>query len=535
LSFDYSDGDQVEARMLELLRGTDALGSRVRIAAEEQARSWPIRYHLSPERANLVRHLRFEGLDVLELGAGFGGLSRYLAESARHLCAVEASPVRMAGLRARLRDLEGWLGVEDRIEDVCLDRRFDVVCLVGVLEYAELFTRFKGDAFDQLLARATSFLAPDGVLLLGIENRLGLKYWSGAPEDHSGRLFDGLAGYRDAPCARTFSRRELCDRLIACGLGTSRWFYPFPDYKLPTSIVTPELIAQDSRLAVDLACTGPFETPPHGRLYLMPDYLLLDGVARAGLFAEFANSFLVLAARGPEALARLAPSSSIVACHYSAGRRVATVTELVSTPQGLASRKLRCDADARQVPMVGGGVRWTPAAPGLVARGEPLRGRLLRRLHFGDVTGFVNGLVAFASWVRDRYGEGRDQLRGEALDALFTNATCPGPGEFELFDLEWTNPDSIPLSWFVLRNVLAWYVDQVSFAHQGSFATLDELYFVLVRALDLEPARDRDIALEVALREQVLTDGARAEDLHRILARPLENAFSPPQRSEDLL
>ena len=81
MEIQYSDGPEVEAVVLELLRRQQDLGSDAAIGGEHYE-SWPVRYHLSPERANLVRHMEWSGFDVLELGAGMGAVSRYVAERA---------------------------------------------------------------------------------------------------------------------------------------------------------------------------------------------------------------------------------------------------------------------------------------------------------------------------------------------------------------------------------------------------------------------------------------------------------------------
>lgn len=185
MTFDYSDGDQVEERLLEILAEASDLGSSAWIARDLQERSWPIRYHLAPERANLVRHLEFDGLDVLELGAGLGGVSRYLAEEAGSLTVAEGSTRRFRGLELRLRDLDGWRGRAARIDELEPTPSYDVVCLVGVLEYAEMYHRAPAGSspFEALIRHAAAHLRPDGVLLLAIENRFGLKYWAGLAED----------------------------------------------------------------------------------------------------------------------------------------------------------------------------------------------------------------------------------------------------------------------------------------------------------------------------------------------------------------
>src|SRR5436305_8587745 len=103
MEIEYSDGAEVESGLLELVRRARDLGSDTAPGVERYG-EWPVEYHLSPERGNLVRHLDFSGLDVLELGAGMGAVSRRLAESAKSLTVVEGTKARFQVLSERLRD-----------------------------------------------------------------------------------------------------------------------------------------------------------------------------------------------------------------------------------------------------------------------------------------------------------------------------------------------------------------------------------------------------------------------------------------------
>ncbi len=134
----YSDGIQVEKQILDLLNQETELSSDAAPGLDRYFQ-WAVKYHLCPERSNLFRHLAFQGLDVLELGAGMGGVSRYLAETAKSLTAIEGTEARFKALSARLRDLKNWSGIVGNIQDVELAQKFDVVCVIGVLEYSDLF------------------------------------------------------------------------------------------------------------------------------------------------------------------------------------------------------------------------------------------------------------------------------------------------------------------------------------------------------------------------------------------------------------
>ena len=53
------------------------------------------------------------------------------------------------------------------------------------------------DPFVDYLKRIRTHLAPGGRLVIAIENRIGLKYWAGATEDHTGIYFEGAGGISD--------------------------------------------------------------------------------------------------------------------------------------------------------------------------------------------------------------------------------------------------------------------------------------------------------------------------------------------------
>ena len=57
------------------------------------------------------------------------------------------------------------------------------ILLVGVLEYAAVFDQ-RDNAALALLQQARSFLKAEGFLVLALENKLGLKYFAGVPEEH---------------------------------------------------------------------------------------------------------------------------------------------------------------------------------------------------------------------------------------------------------------------------------------------------------------------------------------------------------------
>lgn len=569
MGFDYSDGRRVEEFIAGLLDGAPDLSSGARIAWQEQDRQWPVRYHLAPERANLLRHLEFSGLDVLELGAGMGGVSRFLAESCRHLTVVEGGSRRFQALARRLSDLSNWRGWFGRLEHFASSQRYDVICLVGVLEYAERFIvppeDFEGDAFDYLLVRVRQLLKPDGVLLLAIENRLGLKYWSGVAEDHSGMLFDGIVGYPDHPVARTFSRQELLGRLEGLGWSCQREYFPFPDYKLPSTVIDGALANADPELTADLACFHVFGDPLQPRSTLFSDYLAMQQLTRAGLFSEMANSFLwaISPDSDSKVFAQLTQShhsgpreAREVAWHASASRQRPVLTRFFMTPdEQVEVEKISLSSppiveDSRSVdlgPLFGEAtLRWRAGGRQAVQKGERLRHRLLRALYFRQGRQIVTILTDYLRWALRQFADPSPEsdgqwLGGEALDALVSNVTVVpsarggdrGGTHYLLYDQEWSLDAKIPLSWFVLRNVACLLSDAILAHPDLGFSDLASLYLGLCNTLGVEADLERDVRFEACLLGAVST--RPAGPIESAIRGALEEPFSrvQPPRTPD--
>ena len=289
----YSDGS--EERVLALLRSATDLGSDSR-ALVESASGWAERYHTHPDRANVLRAFDLPAdLRVLEVGAGCGAVTRYLGEHAALVDALEPMPARARAARERTRDLPNVDIAVGEVADMPAAADYDLVVVIGVLEYVGFGARDDTERLSFLRA-IRARLAPGGTLLLAIENKLGVKYLAGAPEDHTRGVYDGIEGYPSGGGARTFSRRELSGLLTAAGF-TPQVHGAFPDYKMTRVVFSPEIAELDGPAASLVAELPEFPSPdwtgdrPRG----VDEGSLWRQVTDAGLAGEFANSFVALA------------------------------------------------------------------------------------------------------------------------------------------------------------------------------------------------------------------------------------------------
>ena len=282
----YNDGDAVENRLLEIVSKKEPTDYPKAIAEDG---SWPVLYHLSPVRENILNWYPFiSRSSVLELGSGCGAVTGALIEKGLHVTCVDLSYRRSkinATRHAKMRD--GTLLIHVGANEEVLPELglYDYVTLIGVLEYAAMFSSSK-TPFHDLLNSIADVLKQDGRLLVAIENKLGLKYFAGAREDHTGRFFDGVENYPSKKGPYTFSKRELEHLAEECGYAC-KFYYPYPDYKFPIMIYSDDYLPRKGELSRN------WQTNGNDRLALFDEQLAFDTIIDADLFSEFSNSFFV--------------------------------------------------------------------------------------------------------------------------------------------------------------------------------------------------------------------------------------------------
>jgi SAM-dependent methyltransferase len=418
----YRDG--AEQHLLEMVRESDDLGS-LNEELHARAANWPERYHLDRQRANVLRafDLPVAGR-VLEVGAGCGAMSRYLAEECAVVDALEPVPQRAAVAAARLRDLPGARVFTGELADLPETPSYDLIVVIGVLEYVG-----EGGADDApylaFLEEIRRRLLPGGRLLLAIENKLGVKYFAGAPEDHSDRAYDSLESYPIGTPARTFDRTALSALFQRAGLA-STFFSAFPDYKLTRVVMSDELMTDPSGLAGRLPRfpSPDWQTP---RDFGPNEELLWRAMVEAGQGAEHGNSFVVVGT--PDGSAQDLWPAERRAAFYTTERRPGRATETHVVEQGgglrLERRLLGERADAH-------------GPEHRVNSGPVLPGRaLIHEIAKGDPAFVGTALVQWRAMVE----ESASDPDGVAIDLVPHNLLVDDAGRLTFIDDEWRSTE----------------------------------------------------------------------------------------------
>ncbi len=286
----YSEGE-AEDRLLETVKDHPKEEYNRLIA---ESGSWNFLYHLSDLRGNIADFLPIKKTDrVLEVGSGCGAITGTLADKAGEVTCIELSRKRSL-INAFRNDRENVtirVGNFQTVEP-SLKETYDYILLIGVLEYAAAYMEGPCPCLE-LLTKLKARLSKGGTLVVAIENQYGIKYFAGAAEDHTGRIYDGIEGYPGVSGVRTFSKQELSGLCGEAGLEPF-FMYPWPDYKFPVSVYSDRFLPKPG----DLTFSGlNFDTD---RLVAFDEAAAMNEAARSGMFPFLSNSFLLLLRREGE-------------------------------------------------------------------------------------------------------------------------------------------------------------------------------------------------------------------------------------------
>lgn len=284
----YSDGTETELRMLRIAEEYPEDLSQDYIGSSSE---YTLNNTFSAVRHNILNWYPFkEKAQILEVGAGMGSITGMLCDKAEHVTAIEMSEARTAVIRARYPERDNLTIISEDINVWKTEQRFDYVIFIGVLEYAEVFSK-ESDPFRHFLESAKNLLKEDGILLFAIENKFGLKYWVGGSEDHLQKPYAGIEGYLEPKTPKTFSKQELKEMLVDVGLQNHRFYYVLPDYKFPELIFTDEFKPNYMNLQkVNF-------TYSKNSIVAVDEKKIYKDVIKNDVFDFFANSYLIEASK----------------------------------------------------------------------------------------------------------------------------------------------------------------------------------------------------------------------------------------------
>jgi hypothetical protein len=451
----YSDGD-IEDEMLDI-----AMNNPVEKFPEiiEQRKSWPIFYHFSPFRANIIDWIPFKKTDkVLEIGAGCGAITGAIARKAGRVTSIDLSKKRSMVNAYRNKDYDNITIMVGNFKDIepWLDTDFDYVLLIGVFEYAQAY--IGGDTpYEDFMQICNHHRRPKGHMVIAIENKFGLKYWAGCREDHLGTYFSGLEGYREGGSARTFTRHGLEKILAKTGIHEYSFYYPYPDYKFMTTIYSDRYLPKKGELCNNL------RNFDRERVLLFDEKQVFDQIIEEKEFPLFSNSYLLFIGEAPDVLytkfsndrmPKLAIQTLVrrntygqicVEKHPSTDMALEHIENMKKSYKKLSERYEGTKVVINRCSGIGNDVKNGLAFE--FCKGQTLETMLDECITKGDDTGFKLLVDEYMQWLS--YNE--DKYKVTNIDFIFPNIIIDDD-KWQIIDYEWTYDEHIDAKYVAFRS-----------------------------------------------------------------------------------
>ncbi len=441
----YTDGTSVERKIFNIIKNATDLSdgsAELTMAIDD----WPTCYHFNVDRANIIKAFSFpKEFSVLEIGSGCGAVTRYLGENFSKVDVVEGSFQRALITRERCRDLENVRVFNSNVEFLEFDKNYDIVTLIGVLEYASVyFSGQKEKAPMLLIDKAKEGLKENGILFIAIENRLGIKYVLGSPEDHTNIVYEGIHGYPHELGPVTFSKYELQTLLKNAGFKNIKFFSCFPDYKTATAIINDDFYDRDFYFH------NWIKTPTGNYIRCkncpkIHESLFIKSLYEGKSLDNFGNSFVVLASMSD--LSDFIGDWAVKRFSMKRTAKLRTITTFCPARNEVIKERA-CKNSANRSPVVikskdfelihnTGREKWIQGNLAVFEIYEILVSKkdVEKRLKtlFGKYLKEMTNTYSTGSYDR----EGYPILYGKAFDFILRNLIRTPQGELKAIDLEW--------------------------------------------------------------------------------------------------
>lgn len=177
----------------------------------------------------------------------------------------------------------------EELDDLSYTGKFDYAVILSAAERAGGLAEAA-----RLLAGIRSVLSGQGKLFLGMDNRLGIRYFCGDRDPYTGRNFDGIENYvrtnlyeYDRLAGRCFSKAEIREMLDRAGFVYHRFYSVFPLLQSPQIMLAEDYIPNEK---LDIRLFPQYNFPD---TVFLEEERLYDTLMQNGLFHTMANGFWI--------------------------------------------------------------------------------------------------------------------------------------------------------------------------------------------------------------------------------------------------
>ena len=221
-------------------------------------------------KKNILNWYPFEESDVV-LEVGYNGITEVFTEKCKEVVLIEPN-------------------LEEEVANI--SQKFDYIILIGIIGRMEELYGERIELAD-LIRFLEQYLKKDGKFLIAVDNKFGLRYFSGNPDNILNEKFKSLIGYHDEKePIETFTKKSLEKKLNNIFYYTN-FYYPLPDYKIPNVIFSEDSLPSYTTINKYM----PYDEKASGTIFNEIDVFREILKDNPEMFTFFANSFLIEASK----------------------------------------------------------------------------------------------------------------------------------------------------------------------------------------------------------------------------------------------
>lgn len=345
---------------------------------------------------------------------------------------------------------------------------FDYIVSIADLELSE--------EPERLLAAWKNLLKPDGHILLGMNNRFGIRYFCGDRDPYTGRNMDSIENYRRAYVSdndpfrgRMYDKDTLRNLLKQAGIENFCFYSVMSDLQNPVQIYGEDYLPNE-----DLA-NRIFPTYNHPDTVFLEEETLYDGLKRNDMFHQMVNAWIIECTLGAElsdvihvtgslergrenALMTVIHKSGLVEKRAVYPEGVKRLHELVENGKDLQAHGLH----VVKADLVGGVYRM----PYVEAESGQL---YLKRLLYSNKNQFLKAMDHFRDLImqsskveKPDMGDGEGAILSRGYFDLVPLNSFYKDGEFLFYDQEFCM-EHYPANVLILRMISSFYLGNMEF------------------------------------------------------------------------
>lgn len=253
-------------------------------------------YYLSSCSQNILNWYSFKKEDnILEIGGDLGQITHTFIKQCKEVTTVEPNLIKAKAIAKRYENIPNIEVIAGNFLNIKLEKKFNYIVLIGSIARVEEIMG-QDMKLAEMIKKLEKYLEENGKFLIAVDNKFGLRYFAGNPDNILNKKFQSIIGYHNEPKKiETFTKSRLERKLQEIGYQTN-FYYPLPDYKMPNVIFTEAQLPKYNNVDKYNPYYTENSTIIINEIDAFREILKND----EGMFTFFANSFLVEASKKKE-------------------------------------------------------------------------------------------------------------------------------------------------------------------------------------------------------------------------------------------